>query len=73
MVFFVAPIWFPSFAHISTIAAKSISWRYGMLNLLKINEFEVSARSPVRLLILVKLVWLPAHSPQHDCHMNEII
>ena len=42
-----------------------------MSNVLKIRESKVLARSPVRLFVLAKLKWLPARSPQHDCHLNE--
>jgi hypothetical protein len=62
---FVVTIWYTAFAYFFTKAAKSISLGYGTLNVLKISESRVSARSPIRLFVLIILIWLPANSPQH--------
>jgi hypothetical protein len=42
------------------------------LNVLKIDESKASARSPLRLFVLVKLIWLPACASHHDCQTNQI-
>jgi hypothetical protein len=70
---FAVPIWYPAFPHGLRKVAKSISLRYGMLNVLKVNQSNVPARRAVRLFVVTKLIWLPARSPQIDCQLNEII
>ena len=70
---FVVPIMCPFADHSFTIAAKSISWRFGILKVLNTKESKVVSCRSVRPLVFVRLIRLPACSPQHDCHMNAIM
>ena len=53
---FVVPIMFPFADHSFTIAAKSISWRFGILKVLNTKESKVVSFRSVRPLVFVRLI-----------------
>ena len=53
---FIVPIMCPFADHSFTIAAKSISWRFGILKVLNTKESKVVSCTSVRPLVFVRLI-----------------